>query len=33
VFVALSVALATFGLINTAAVARGVWFTTKPVQP
>lgn len=33
VFVALSVALATFGLINAAAVARGAWFTTKPVQP
>jgi putative MATE family efflux protein len=33
VFVALSVALATFGLINAAAVARGVWFTSKPGQP
>lgn len=33
VFVALSVALATFGLINAAAVARGAWFTTKPGQP
>jgi putative MATE family efflux protein len=33
VFVALSVALATFGLVNAAAVARGAWFTTKPVQP
>jgi putative MATE family efflux protein len=33
VFVALSVALATFGLINAVAVARGAWFTTKPVQP
>jgi putative MATE family efflux protein len=32
VFVALSVALATFGLINAAAVARGAWFATKPVQ-
>jgi putative MATE family efflux protein len=32
VFVALSVALATFGLINAAAVARGAWFSTKPVQ-
>jgi putative MATE family efflux protein len=31
VFVALSAALATFGLINAAAVARGAWFTTKPV--
>jgi putative MATE family efflux protein len=33
VFVALSVALATFGLINAVAVARGAWFSTKPVQP
>jgi len=33
VFVALAVALATFGLINAAAVARGAWFTTKPGQP
>jgi Na+-driven multidrug efflux pump len=32
VFVALSVALATFGLINAAAVASGVWFHGKPVQ-
>jgi Na+-driven multidrug efflux pump len=32
VFVALAVALATFGLINAAAVARGAWFSTKPVQ-
>ena len=29
VFVALSVALATFGLINAAAVASGVWFSRK----
>ena len=32
VFIALSVALATFGLINAAAVASGVWFKGKPVQ-
>jgi len=32
VFVALAVALATFGLINAAAVAGGVWFRGKPVQ-
>jgi putative MATE family efflux protein len=32
VFVALAVALATFGLINAAAVASGVWFHGKPVQ-
>jgi putative MATE family efflux protein len=32
VFIALSVALATFGLINAAAVASGVWFRGKPVQ-
>jgi putative MATE family efflux protein len=31
VFIALSVALATFGLINAAAVASGVWFKGKPV--
>jgi putative MATE family efflux protein len=33
VFVALSVALATFGLINATAVARGAWFRTQPGQP
>jgi putative MATE family efflux protein len=32
VFIALSVALATFGLINTAAVASGVWFTREPAK-
>ena len=32
VFIALSVALATFGLINAAAVASGVWSHGKPVQ-
>jgi putative MATE family efflux protein len=32
VFVALAVALATFGLINAAAVACGAWFADKPVQ-
>jgi putative MATE family efflux protein len=32
VFVALSVALATFGLINAAAVARGAWFSNKLVR-
>jgi putative MATE family efflux protein len=32
VFIALSVALATFGLINAAAVAGGVWFKREPVQ-
>ena len=32
VFIALAVALATFGLINAAAVASGVWFKGKPVQ-
>jgi hypothetical protein len=32
VFIALSVALATFGLINAAAVASGVWFRGKPVR-
>jgi putative MATE family efflux protein len=31
VFIALSVALATFGLINAAAVASGVWFTRERV--
>jgi Na+-driven multidrug efflux pump len=31
VFLALSVALATFGLINAAAVAGGVWFTREQV--
>ena len=31
VFIALSVALATFGLINAAAVASGVWFKENPV--
>jgi putative MATE family efflux protein len=31
VFIALSVALAAFGLINAAAVASGVWFKGKPV--
>jgi putative MATE family efflux protein len=31
VFIALSVALATFGLINAAAVAGGVWFTRERV--
>jgi len=30
VFIALSVALATFGLINAAAVASGVWFDKQP---
>jgi len=32
VFVALSVALAVFGLTNAAAVARGAWFSNKPLQ-
>ena len=32
VFVALAVALATFGLINAAAVACGAWFVEKPVR-
>lgn len=32
VFIALSIALATFGLINAAAVAGGVWFKREPVQ-
>jgi len=32
VFIALAVALATFGLINAAAVASGAWFKGKPVQ-
>jgi putative MATE family efflux protein len=32
VFLALSVALATFGLINAAAVAGGAWFTREPVK-
>ena len=31
VFIALAVALATFGLINAAAVASGVWFTRERV--
>jgi len=31
VFIALSVALATFGLINAAAVAGGVWFPRERV--
>ena len=31
VFIALSVALATFGLINAAAVAGGAWFAREPV--
>jgi len=31
VFIALSVALATFGLINAVAVASGVWFKRKPL--
>jgi Na+-driven multidrug efflux pump len=30
VFVALAIALATFGLINAAAVASGVWFAGEP---
>ena len=33
VFIALAIALATFGLINAAAVASGVWFVRKPVTP
>ncbi len=33
VFVALAVALAAFGLINTAAVASGVWFKTSRAKP
>jgi MATE family, multidrug efflux pump len=33
VFIALSVALATFGLINAAAVAGGAWFKREPLQP
>jgi hypothetical protein len=32
VFIALSVALVTFGLINAAAVAGGAWFTREPVK-
>src|SRR6202047_5085194 len=32
VFIALSVALATFGLINAAAVAGGGWFAREPVK-
>jgi len=32
VFIALSVALATFGLINAAAVASGAWFTREPAK-
>jgi putative MATE family efflux protein len=32
VFIALSVALATFGLINAAAVASGAWFGRQPVK-
>ena len=32
VFVALAAALATFGLINAAAVACGAWFAGKPVR-
>jgi hypothetical protein len=32
VFIALSVALATFGLINAAAVAGGAWFAPEPVK-
>ena len=32
VFVALATALATFGLINAAAVAGGAWFFDKPVR-
>ena len=32
VFVALAAALATFGLINAAAVAGGAWFADKPVR-
>jgi putative MATE family efflux protein len=32
VFIALSVALATFGLINAAAVAGGAWFGRQPVK-
>jgi len=32
VFVALAAALATFGLINAAAVAGGAWFAGKPVR-
>jgi Na+-driven multidrug efflux pump len=33
VFIALSVALATFGLINAAAVASGVWFGKTARKP
>jgi len=33
VFLALAAALATFGLINAAAVASGVWFTREPTKP
>jgi hypothetical protein len=33
VFIALSVALATFGLINAAAVASGVWFDKPAGKP
>ena len=33
VFIALSVALATFGLINAAAVANGVWFDKPAGKP
>ena len=32
VFIALAVALATFGLINAAAVASGVWFKEQPAS-
>ncbi len=32
VFIALAAALATFGLINAAAVAGGAWFAGKPVR-
>jgi Na+-driven multidrug efflux pump len=32
VFIALSVALATFGLTNAVAVASGAWFAREPVQ-
>jgi hypothetical protein len=32
VFIALALALATFGLFNAAAVAGGAWFKGNPVQ-
>ena len=32
VFVALAAALATFGLINAAAIACGAWFSGKPAR-